>query len=111
MVNDINGSFDEFQKIIKNHREELLKEAALKVAEKLERLSGQEKNVSISCAVIQSVIEYTEQFVKHSSNDEIMCMHAEIKSHIEKEIKEHCNERKNLEPVEEADIGVEVNCA
>ena len=109
MANDINGSFDELQKIIENHRKELLKEAALKVKEKLERLSGQEKSVSTSCAVIQSVIEYIEQFVKYSSNDEIMCKYAEIKSHIEKEIKEHCKERKNLEPV--ADIGVEVNCA
>ena len=53
VVNDINGSFDEFQKIIENHREELLKEAALKVTEKLECLSGQEKSVSISCAVVQ----------------------------------------------------------
>ena len=111
VANDINGSFDELQKIIENHRKELLKEAALKVTEKLERLSGQEKSVSTSCAVVQSVIEYTEQFVEHSSNDEIMCMHAEIKNHIEKEVKEHCKERKNLEPVEEVDIGVEVNCA
>ena len=111
VANAINDSFDKLQKIIENHRKELLKEAALKVKEKLERLSGQEKSVSTSCAVVQSVIEYTEQFVKHSSNDEIMCMHAETKSRIEKEIKEHCKERKNLEPVEEVDIGVEVNCA
>ena len=107
VANDINGSFDELQKIIENHRKELLKEAALKVTEKLERLSGQEKSVSTFCAVVQSVIEYTEQFVKHSSNDEIMCMHAEIKNRVKKEIKK----RKNLEPVEEADIGVELNCA
>ena len=111
VANDINGSFDELQKIIENHRKELLEEAALKVTEKLNHLSVQEKSVSTSCAVVQSVIEYTEQFVEHSSNDEIMCMHAEIKSHIEKEIKEHCKERKNFEPLEEADIGVEVNCA
>ena len=110
VANDINGSFDELQKIMEDHRKELLKEAALKVTEKLEHLSGQEKRVSISYAVVQSVIEYTEQFVEYSSNDEIMCMHAEIKSHIEKEIKEHRNEN-NLEPVEEVDIGVEVSCA
>ena len=111
MANDINDSFDELQKIIENHRKELLKEAAMKVTEKLEHLSAQEKSVSTSYAVVQSVIEYTEQFIEHSSNDEIMCMHAEIKSHIEKEIKEHCKERKNLEQVEKVDIGVEVNCA
>ena len=108
MANDINGSFDELQRIIENHRKELLKEAAFKVTEKLKHLSVQEKSVSTSCVVVQSVIEYTEQFVKHSSNDEIMCMHAEIKSRIEKEIKEHCKDRKNLKPV---NIKVKVNCA
>ena len=111
VANDINDSFDELQKIIENHRKELLKEAALKVKVKSERLSGQEKSVSTSCAVVHSVIEYTEQFVEHSSNDEIMCMHAEIKSCIEKEIEEHCKKKKNLKPVEEVDIEVEVNCA
>ena len=109
MANDINDSFDELQKIIENHRNELLKEAVSKATEKMEHLSGQEKSVSTSCAAVQSVIEYAEQFVVHSSNDEIMCKHAKIKSRIEKEIKEHCKE--NLKPVEEVDIGVEVNCA
>ena len=94
MANDINGSLDELQRIIEDHWKELLKEATLKVREKLEHLSGQEKSVSISCAVVQSMIEYTEQFVEHSSSDEIVCIHAEIRSHIKKVIKEHRKEMK-----------------
>ena len=111
VADHINSSFDELQKILENRRQELLKEAALKVREKLEHLSGQEKSLSTSCAVLQSVIEYTEQCVEHSTGDEVMCMHAEIKSRIDREIEEHCKEGRSLDPVEEVDIGVEVSCA
>ena len=110
LANDINSLFDELQKIIESRRQELLKEAALKVTKKFKCLSGQEKSLSTSCAVVQSVIEYTEQCVEHSRNDDIMCMHVEIKSRIEKEIKEHCKVGKNFVPEEEVDIGVEVSC-
>ena len=110
VANDINSSFNKLQKIIESRRQELLKEAALKVTKKLECLSGQEKSLSTSCAVVQSVIEYTEQCVEHSRNDDIMCMHVEIKSRIEKEIKEHCKVGKNFMPEEEVDIGVEMSC-
>jgi hypothetical protein len=57
------------------------------------------------------VIDYTEHCVEHSADDEIMCMHTEIQSRISREIEEQQNEGKCLEPVEEVDLGVEVNCA
>ena len=110
VANHINSSFDELQKILENRRQGLLKKAALKVREKLDHLSGQEKSLSTSCAVVQSVIEYTEQCVEHSTRDEVMCMHTEIKSRIDREIEEHCKEGRSLDPVEEVDIGVEVSC-
>ena len=40
-----------------------------------------------------------------------MYMHAEVKSHIDREIEEHCKEGRSLDPVEEVDLGVEVSCA
>ena len=106
----INSSFDELQMILENRRQRLLNEAALKVREKLEHLSGQEKSLSTSCAVVQSVIKYSEQCVEYSTRDEIMCMHAEIKSRIDREIEQHCKRGRSLDPVEEVDIGVEVSC-
>ena len=109
--NKLESLFEHLHKIIEQRKQELLKEVATKVTQKLNRLSVQEKKLSTECAVIQSVIEYTQQCVKHSADDEFMCMHAEIKSRIEREIKEHCKEERSLEPVEEVDIGVEVNCA
>ena len=76
LANDINSSFDELQKIIESCRQELLKEAVLKVTKKLECLSGQEKSLSTSCAVVQSIIKYTEQCVEYSRNDDISYVHA-----------------------------------
>ena len=111
VANDIENSFKELHTIIESHKQELLKEAAMKVIEKLERLSVQEKSLSTAHAVVQSVIEYTEQSVEHLAEDEIMCIHSELKNRIGREIEEHCKEGRSLDPVEEVDIGVEVSCA
>ncbi len=49
--------------------------------------------------------------MEHSTDDEIMCMHGDIQSRIDREMKEHQKEGRNLAPVEEVDVGVEVSCA
>ena len=110
VANHIVVSFDELHRIIEHHKEKLLVEASAEVRRKLERLSIQKKSLSTASAVVQSVIEYTEQCVEHSADDEIMCRHAEIQSRIDREIEDHHKERKSLEPVEEVDVGMEVSC-
>ena len=110
VANDIENSFKDLQTIIESRKQELLKEAEKKVTEKLERLSVQEKSLSTDCAVVQSVIEYTEQSLEHSAEDEVMCIHAKLENRIDREIEEHRKEGKSLDPVEEVDIGMEVNC-
>ena len=55
-------------------------------------------------------MDYTQQCVKHCSDDEVMCVHAEFGSRIKQEIEEH-KSGKNLTPVEEVDVGVVVRCA
>ena len=110
VANEIVNSLEELHTIIENRKQELLKEAATNVTQKLERLSVQAKSLSTDCAVVQSVIEYTEQSVEHSAEDEIMCMHAELESRIDQEVKEHHKEGRSLDPVEEVDVGVEVSC-
>ena len=59
---------------------------------------------------MQRIVDYTQQCVEHCSDDEVMCMHAEIGSRIKQEIEEHKSGR-NLTPVEDVDVGVEVRCA
>ena len=110
VADNIESSFEELLKIINNRKQELLQEAVLTVVQKCKNLSEQEKGLSTSFASVQSTIDPTEQCVTHSSDYEILHMHAEIRSRI-REIEEQQKEWKNLEPVEEVDLGVEVNCA
>ena len=77
----------------------------------MENLKGQNKNLSIASAEVRSVIDYTEQCVRLSSDDEVMSMHTEISHRIKDEVEEHGKAGNRLEPVEEADMGVEVECA
>jgi DNA-binding beta-propeller fold protein YncE len=102
----IQSSFDELQQVLDNRRQELIKNAKSKGVEKLKHLSDQEKKLSESCAAVQSVVESTEQSV---GGDEIICVHAEIQSTIKREIAE--KKYDILYAIEEADIGVEVDCA
>ena len=111
VANTIHTSFNELQQIIEKHKQQLLTEAASKVQEKMEKLLVQEKNLSLANAEVQSIVDYTEQFVGHCSDNEVVSMHAEIRRRIEREIEEHRKSGRSMEPVEEADMGVEVRCA
>ena len=111
VTNTIHTSFNELQQIIEKHKQQLLTEAASKVQEKVDKLLAQEKNLSLANAEVQSIFDYTERFVGHCSDNEVMSMHAEIRRRIEREIEEHSKSGRSMEPVEEADMGVEVRCA
>ena len=56
------------------------------------------------------MVDYTERFVGHCSDNEVMSMHTEIRRRIEREVEERSKSGRSLEPVEEADVGVEVRC-
>ena len=109
VIKQIESSYAEVRKIIDYHEQDLLTETATKVEQKCRRLSEQGEGLSNACAAVESVIDYTEHCVEHSADDEIMCMHAEIQSQINREIEEQ--QKHHLELVEEVDLGVEVNCA
>ena len=109
--NIIENSFDHLHHIIEQRKQELLKEVAMKVAHKLDCLSAQEKSLSTECAMLQCVIEHTEQHLEHLADNKVLCMHAEIDRQIDEEIKEHCKEGRSLDPVEVMNIGVDMSCA
>ena len=111
MANIIKISCKELHTIIDDHQEALLTEAATRVQQKVKNLSGQEKSLSTAHTLVQSVIEYTEQCLEHSADDEVMCMRVEMQSRIDREIQEQQKEGENLAPIEEVDMGVEVSCA
>ena len=110
VANTIKTSFKELHDILDNRERELLGEADRLVQEKMDRLSVQEKNLSLASAEVQSVVDYTEQCVRNCTDNEVMSTHTEIRSRIEREIKEHNKSGRSLEPVDEVDIGMEVRC-
>ena len=111
VANTIKTSFKELRDILDNCERELLGEAGRLVQEKMDRLAVQEKTLSLASAEVQSVVDYTEQCVRHCTDNEVMSTHTEIRRRIERETEEHSKSGRSLEPVEEVDIGVEVRCA
>ena len=109
VANEIKKSHEELHMIIENRTRELLREAEMKVMQKLKNLSDQEEELSTACAVVTNVIEHTQQSVEQSTEEKILCTQAEHEKQIKKSIKEHY--KKSLDPVEDVDIGVEMSCA
>ena len=111
VANTIKTSFKELRDILDNREREMLGEADRLVWEKMDRLSVQEKTLSLASAEVQSVVDYTEQCVRHCTDNEVMNTLTEIRRRIEREIDECSKSGRSFEPVEEVDIGVEVRCA
>ena len=106
----IQTSFEELFEMMKKHKQDMLEGARKLIQEKMNKLSVQEKNLSLASSKVISVVDYAERFVSHSSDNEVMSMHIDIKRQIN-EIEEHGKADRSMEPVEEADMGVEVRCA
>ena len=111
VTNTIHGSFNELFQIMERRTQEMLEEAGRIVREKVDKLTVQEKNLSLAVAEVQSVVDYTERCVSHCTDNEVMSMHAEIRRRIEQETEEHSKPGRIKEPVVQADMGVEVRLA
>ena len=111
VANHIQTSFDKLHKILENRKQELLHKAEVIVQEKSDKLLMQEKNLSLAKTEVQSILDYTAGFVSRCSDNEVMSMQAEITSQIKCVIEEHGKADRTIEPVEEADVGVEVRFA
>ena len=110
VADTIHTSFAQLQLILQQRKQQLLQKAASRVEEKIDKLSAQEKKLTLANAQVQSVVEYTERFVSECSANDVMNMQTEIRRRIEREVKEYSESEKCLEPMEEADTGVDVDC-
>ena len=88
-----------------------MEDATTIAQQKLQKLSQQEKALSLASAELQTVVDYTERCVSLSTDNELVSMDTEIRKTIQQKIQEHSKSGKSLEPVEEADMAVEVTCA
>ena len=110
VANTIETSFEELHTILETHKQMLLEEARRRVRGKMEKLKGQEKSLSTASAEVRRVIEYAERCLSHCSDAEIIGLHEEI-SHRIKQAQMHSKLEDCQEPLDEADVGVEVDCA
>ena len=110
-INIIKTSLKELHDILDKCGKDLMEGAEAIVQEKVDKLSVQVKTLSLASAEVQSVIDYTEGCVRHCTDNEVMSMHTEMRKTIEQKIEEHSKSGRSLEPVEEADMGVEVRCS
>ena len=110
-INSLHTSFKELHHILDQREQELVEDATTTAQQKLQKLSQQEKTLSLASAELQSVVDYTEQFVSLSTNNELVSMDTEIRKTIQHKVEEHSKSGRSLEPVEEADMAVEVTCA
>ncbi len=106
--NTILTSFAELAEILEKRKNELLQENSQAVQKKVAKLVAQEKNLSLATAELHSIVDYTERFVGKCSDNEVMSMLTEIDNRIQVDTEEHSKSGLRLEPVEEANMGVEV---
>ena len=110
-INILHTSFNELHNILEQREQELVEDATTIAQQKLQKLSQQEKTLSLASAELQSVVDYTERCVSLSTDNELVSMDTEIRKTIQQKIQEHGKSGRSLEPVEEANMAVEVTCA
>ena len=110
-IGNLHTSFKELHNILERRKQELVEDATTIAQQKLQKLSQQEKTLSLVSAELQNVVDYAERCVSLSTDNELVSMDTEIRKTIQQKIQEHSKSGRSLEPVEEADLAVEVTCA
>ena len=110
-IDNLHISFKELHNILERREQELVEDATTIAQQKLQKLSQQEKALSLASGELQTVVDYTERCVSLSTDNELVSMDTEIRKTIQQKIQEHSKSGRSLKPVEEADMAVEVTCA
>ena len=108
-INNLHIKFKELHNILKQREQELVEDATTIAQLKLQNLSQQEKTLSLASAELQSVVDYTDGYENLSSIS--TSVNTELRKTIEQKIQEYSKSGRSLEPLEEADMAVEVTCA
>ena len=78
---------------------------------KLDRLSVQEKRFEMVSGTVQSLVDFVEQNIENATEEELMSIHTQVLNRISDETKKHQCSSAELEPVEKANMMVDVGCA
>ena len=107
VANRIESSFEELFKVMLKHKQELIREATSQVRYKLERILDQEKRLSSTLASMQRAVDYAERCADHLAGKAFMDMRIKIQDRMNS-MNGNLEVGRNVEPVEEVDIGVEL---
>ena len=106
----IERSFDKLHEIIKQRKREMLEKASSVTKRKLDRLTVQEKGFDIASGTIYSLVDFVEQNIENSTEEELMIIHMQVLNRVKEEIRKHQCSSADLQPVEEANMMVQVDC-
>ena len=108
-IKNLRTKFKELHNILEQREQELVEDATAIAQQKLQKLLRQDKTLSLACAELQSVVDYTKRCEKLSSV--FSSVNTELRIAMQQKTLEHSKSMRSLEPVEEADMAVEVTCA
>ena len=111
MTTSIKQSFQELRDIIDKQEKELLAEIAATVEKKMNNLTVQQKKLEMSSGTIQSLVEFVERNVENITDEELMTFHTQMMTRISEETEKQRLSDLELDPVEEADREVTIDCS
>ena len=111
MTTSIKQSFQELRDNLYKREKELLAETAATVEKKMNNLTVQQKKLEMSSGTIQSLVEFVERSVENATNEELMTFHTQMMTRISEETEKQHLSNLELDPVEEADREVTIDCA
>ena len=112
IANEIDQSFQKLYEVLDRRKQELLSEVESIGKQKLERLSTQEKTLSTSSITIKSVTDLVEQICTNSTDEELMSTQQQLVGRINEVVSNlPSEESSDLEPAEEADMKLKVDCS
>ena len=100
IANQISQYFQKLHKILEDRKEDLLQELSKVMEEKTTSLIASEKNINLSMAAVQSLIEFVERTLANASNEEVVTMQAQVLSRIEAELEKQRQEVTSSDPLE-----------
>ena len=106
----IERSFDKLHEIIEQRKREMLEKASSVTKRKLDRLTVQEKGFDIASGTIHSLVDFVEQNIENATEEELMTIHMQVLNRVKEETRKHQCSSADLQPVEKANMMVQVDC-
>ena len=105
--NTIQQSFDQIMELLRQRKQQLLKDAAKLKDEKLDALKAQRKNFQVAQTEAQSLVEFVERSLENATDEELMAIHKQVLTRMEEGCK-RCGQL-DLEPTTVPNIAVDVS--